>query len=165
MRALRLALCGAIVMTLAYSGVAAQVLRGGWPSVVSAAPANMGAGPLVFSEDVDGKNRPEGERTEFGSGIESIWISFEYDDYNGEKMGYIIRANGEDYRFGDLDCCEGKKGRYAFEFTRGDKGIPGAAYEVRIYANDAEIAMGGFGVKGRQGLDNDGQGGGDNDNN
>ena len=72
---------------------------------------------------------------------------------------YLVRANGEDYKFGKLNCCDSRNGRFAFPFTkRGDGGdLPGAAYDVRIYANGAEIAHGGFGVNGRGGLDNDGQ--------
>ena len=46
----------------------------------------------------------------------------------------------------------------------GNGDLPGAAYEVRLYVNGAEVAVGGFGVKGRGGLDNDDQGqGNDND--
>jgi len=33
--------------------------------------------------------------------------------------------------------------------------LGGASYDVRIYVGDAEVAHGGFGVRGRKGFDND----------
>jgi hypothetical protein len=101
-----------------------------------------------------------------GPGTDTVWVSFEFGDHDpGAELSYVARANGEDYKFGKLDCCDERSGRFAFRFTkRGDGGeIPGAAYDIRIYANGAEVAQGGFGVNGRGGLDNDGQSD-DNDN-
>jgi hypothetical protein len=71
----------------------------------------------------------------------------------------LIRANGEDYDDFKLDCCNGSNGRFAFQIRKRNGGgeLPGAAYDVRIYVNGAEVAQGGFGVNGRGGLDNDGQ--------
>ena len=88
---------------------------------------------------------------------------FPFNGYYAEEEAPDI--DGEDYKFGKLNCCGSRNGRFAFPFTKrgGGGDLPGAAYDVRIYANGAEIAHGGFGVNGRGGLDNDGQSD-DNDN-
>jgi hypothetical protein len=71
-------------------------------------------------------------------------------------MSYLVRANGEDWRWGDLDCCEGATGQFAFPLERDSgKDLGGAAYDAYVYANNAEVAHGGFGVKGRGGFDHD----------
>jgi hypothetical protein len=129
------------------------------PTTAAAAPAATSTGGLEFSTSVDSNARPENPRTEFGGGTDTVWVSFEFHDNNDDEFSYLVRANGEDYKFGKLNCCDSRNGRFAFPFTkRGDGGeLPGAAYDVRIYANGAEIAHGGFGVNGRGGLDNDGQ--------
>ena len=136
------------------------------PTTAAAAPAATSTGGLEFSTSVDSQARPENPRTEFGDGTNTVWVSFEFRDHNpGDELSYLVRANGEDYKFGKLNCCDSRDGRFAFPFTkRGDGGdLPGAAYDVRIYVNDVEVAQGGFGVNGRGGLDNDGQSD-DNDN-
>src|SRR5688572_22871746 len=119
------------------------------PATASAAPAGTWTNGLDFSTSVDSNARPENPRTEFGGGTDRVWVSFEFGDHDpGAEFSYLARANGEDYKFGKLDCCKARSGRFAFPFTkRGDSGeIPGAAYEIRIYVNDAEVAKGGFGV-------------------
>ena len=135
------------------------------PTTAAAAPAATSTNGLQFSTHVDSNARPENPRTEFGGGTETVWVSFDFRDNPGDEFSYLVRANGEDYKFGKLNCCDAREGRFAFPFTkRGDGGdLPGAAYDVRIYANGVEIAHGGFGVNGRGGLDNDGQSD-DNDN-
>jgi hypothetical protein len=133
----------------------------------AAAPAATWTDGLQFSTHVNSDGKPENPRVEFGDGTNEVWVSFEYHDHDpNAKVSYLARANGEDYKFGKLDCCEGSHGRYAFPITKRSGGgdLPGAAYDVRIYVNDAEVAQGGFGVNGRQGLDNDGEQQG-NDNN
>lgn len=132
----------------------------------SAAPAETTAGPLEFSTSVTSDARPVDPRVEFPSGTNTVWASFDYRDHDpSARVSYLVRANGEDYRYGKLDCCSSRQGRIAFPIERRNGGdLPGAAYDVRVYVNDAEIAQGSFGVRGRQGLDNDGQDE-DNDNN
>lgn len=170
---------GLVAVVLASFVIVGMPLNGGWSVLeapaVSAAPALEPAlGPaatetngLTFSSAVDSNARPIDPRTEFGGGVNTVWASFEYRDHDKDaKVTYLLRANGEDYKWGTLDCCGSGSGRAAFPITkRGSSGnLPGAAYEVRVFANGAEVAVGGFGVKGRGGLDNDGQGE-DNDNN
>ena len=127
-----------------------------------AAPARMGLDGLTFSADVDGQANPVDTRIEYDSSTERVWTSFAYRDYGGEAMSYLIRANGDDWRWGDLDCCEGSNGRFAFPIERRSGDLGGAAYDVFVYASNAEVGHGGFGVRGTQGFDdNDGD---DNDN-
>ena len=141
------------------------------PTTAAAAPAAAPAGTwtngLVFSSGITSDARPENVRTEFGSGTHTVWASFEYRDHDpNAEVSYVARANGDDYKFGKLDCCDSSNGRYAFAITKrgGGGDLPGAAYDVRVYVNGAEVAQGGFGVNGRGGLDNDGQRhGNDND--
>ena len=141
------------------------------PTVAEAAPV---AGPastevtgLIFSREIDSNGRPIGQDVEFGGSNHDVWASFDYRDHDtNAKVTYPVRANGEDYKWGTLDCCKSGSGRAAFQITKknGHGDLPGAAYEVRLYVNSAEVAVGGFGVKGRGGLDNDDQGhGNDND--
>jgi hypothetical protein len=125
-----------------------------------AAPASTWASGLQFSTSVDANGWPENPRTEFGGGTDTVWASFDFRDHDpNAQVSVVVRANGEDYKFGKLDCCRTGQGRFAFPITkRGDSGdLPGAAYDVRVYVNGAEVAQGGFGVNGRSGLDNDGQ--------
>jgi hypothetical protein len=130
------------------------------PATASAAPAATSTNGLQFSTSVDSNARPENPRTEFGGGTETVWVSFEFHDHDpNAKVSAGVRANGEDYKDFRLDCCNSRDGRFAFPFTKRNGGgeLPGAAYDVRIYVNDVEVAQGGFGVNGRGGLDNDGQ--------
>jgi hypothetical protein len=101
-------------------------------------------------------------------------------------MSYLARANGEDYSWGDLNCCQFPSHRFGFKIDRkGEQNasvstlaeqpgmmsafsvsdapalIPGAAYDVYIYLNDVEVGRGAFGVKGKKGLDS----GSDNESN
>jgi hypothetical protein len=145
------------------------------PNRAVAAPAGAPAGApvatttngLQFSTHVDSNGRPEDPRVEFGDGTNVVWASFEYRDHDpNAKVSALVRANGDDYDDFKLDCCGNRSGRFAFEITKRNGGgdLPGAAYDVRVYVNDVEVAQGGFGVNGRQGLDNDGESHG-NDNN
>ena len=136
----------------------------------AAAPAATTVGPLTFSRSMDSDGNPGGVDVEFGGGNPNIWVSFDYRDHDSNaKVTYLVRANGEDYKWGKIDCCPNNSGHAAFEITHrngGGKDLPGAAYEVHLYVNDAEVAVGGFGIKGRGGLDHDNQGkgnGNDND--
>jgi len=141
------------------------------PTSAAAAPADAPAATstsgLEFSTSVDSNARPENPRVEFGGGTHSVWASFELRDHDpNAEVTYVVQANGEDYKFGKLNCCNAGQGRFAFPITKRSGGgdLPGAAYSVRVYVNGAEVAHGGFGVKGRGGLDNDGEDQG-NDNN
>ena len=137
------------------------------PTTASAAPAATSTNGLQFSTSVDSNARPENPRTEFGGGTHTVWVSFDFRDHDPKaELSFLARANGEDYKFGKLACCDSREGRFAFPLTRrgGGGDLPGAAYDVRVYANGTEVAQGGFGVNGRGGLDNDGASD-DNDNN
>ena len=130
------------------------------PLTAAAAPVEAASGGIQFSTSVDSNARPINPRTEFGGGTNTVWASFDLGKYDrNAKVSYLVRANGEDYRYGRLDGGDGGSGRYAFAIQKrnGSGDLPGAAYDVRVYVNDVEVAHGGFGVKGRGGLDNDGQ--------
>lgn len=136
------------------------------PTIAAAAPAATSTNGIQFSTSVDSQARPENPRTEFDGGTNTVWASFEFRDHDpNARVSANVRANGEDYREYTLDCCDIRNGRFAFPITKrgGGGDLPGAAYDVRIYVNDVEVAQGGFGVNGRGGLDNDGQSD-DNDN-
>ena len=125
-----------------------------------AAPADTTSSGIEFSTSIDSNGRAVNPRTEFGGGTHTVWASFEFRDHDrNARVSYLVRANGEDYKDGRLDCCDSGQGRYAFAIEKrsGHGDLPGAAYDVRIYVNDVEVAQGGFGVNGRGGLDNDGQ--------
>jgi hypothetical protein len=131
-----------------------------------AAPAAIEVGELSFSESVDDRARPRDPKIEFDSTSDDVWVSFDYRNNSGSNVSYLARANGEDWAWGDLDCCEGSQGRYAFPLRRrSGKDLGGAAYEVFIYDGDTEKARGGFGVHGTKGFDSDGQGNSNNNGN
>jgi hypothetical protein len=165
MMIIRIAVIAAVLVTFVALGTPwnnpAVALQ---PTTAAAAPAAAPAATytdgIQFSSHVSSEGRPENPRTEFGGDTHSIWASFQYHDHDpSAKVSYLVRANGEDYKFGRLDCCNGSNGRYAFPITKRNGGgdLPGAAYDVRVYVNDVEVAQGGFGVNGRDGLDQDGQ--------
>jgi hypothetical protein len=131
------------------------------------APAGMGTNSLTFATDVDDRANAVRPQTEFSSHTERVWATFAYRDYSGESMSYLVRANGEDWRWGDLDCCEGQGGQFAFPIERrSNNDLGGAAYDVFIYANNAEVGHAGFGVRGTQGFDdNDGDDNGNSNGN
>ena len=131
----------------------------------AAAPAATDLTELAFSEAVNDRNEPIEQRTEFDY-PDQVWVSFGYSNHDpNARVSYLVRANGEDFRWGDLDCCGGRQGRYAFPIERrSGRELGGAAYEVRIYVGDVEVAQGGYGVRGREGFDSDNQdSGNDND--
>jgi hypothetical protein len=168
---------GLVAAVLASFVIVGMPLNGGWTGVTTASaapalapvhgPASTETNGLTFSSGIDSDARPIDVRTEFSGGTNVVWASFDYRDHDkNAKVTYLLRANGEDYKWGTLDCCGSGSGRAAFPITKRGSGgdLPGAAYEVRLFVNSAEVAVGGFGVKGRGGLDNDGQGqGNDND--
>ena len=134
-------------------------------AAAAAAPAATDLTELAFSESVNDRAEPIDQRTEFGDPLQ-VWVSFGYANHDPNvRVSYLVRANGEDFRWGDLDCCGGRDGRFAFPIERGNGGeLPGAVYDVRIFMGDAEVASGGFGVRGREGFDSDNQdSGNDND--
>ena len=133
---------------------------GAWTvrSAEAAAPAATDLTELAFSEAVNDQREPINPRTEFAD-PDQVWVSFGYRNHDPNvKVSYLVRANGEDFRWGDLDCCGGREGRFAFPIERrSGRELGGAAYEVRIYMGEAEVAHGGFGVRGREGFDSDNQ--------
>ena len=149
------------VGAMAVRGMVVALLLGGAALAVSgeslAAPAGATIGELVFSEEVTERAEPVNPRIDFGSDTERVWVSFEYRDVEpGASVSYLVRANDRDFRFGRLQCCGGRNGRFAFAIEgqrRGDLG--GAAYEVFIYFDDVEVGRGCFGIHGTQSFDND----------
>lgn len=146
-----------VVLGMPWNG--AGTGEGFGPRIASAAPAAASSGGIEFSTSVNANARAANPRVEFSGGTHTVWASFQLRDHDrGAKVSYLVRANGEDYRYGDLDCCKAGNGWYAFPIQKRNGGeLPGAAYDVRVYVNNVEVAHGGFGVTGRGGLDNDGQ--------
>ena len=122
--------------------------------VVLAAPAAIQIGDITFSKHVDGNAQPIDPQIEFSSRTNRVWASFSYQDNGGARLSYLIRANGSDWQSGDLNCCFTQAGRFAFPIRRpSGKDLGGAAYEVRIFDGDIDLANGGFGVKGTKAFD------------
>jgi hypothetical protein len=122
------------------------------PAAVEAAPVNESAASISFADHEDGS----GETIEFRRGEGAIYAMVDYPSGgSGSHLSYILRLNGDDYKWGDLKCgstCSS----FTFRIDSKDNGsIPGGAYEVLVYDGDTEIARGGFGVKGGKGSDND----------
>ncbi|MFN8523181.1 MAG: hypothetical protein U0821_08760 [Chloroflexota bacterium] len=123
-----------------------------------AAPAN-GVDAISFAHGMGSDGSPIGPAVEFGKDSAEVWAIIDFRNVPpGAKMTYLLRVNGEDYSWGDLNCCGGvQNGRLGFQLRKRNGGggdLPGGAYRLFIYENDKEVAQGGFGVKGRQGLDN-----------
>lgn len=125
-------------------------------SSVSAAPAGSWADAVAVSHGITNDAQPIHEDIEYSSGTDHVWISFNLHDHDqNAKISYLARANGDDYKWGTLDKAKCSNCRYAFALDgKNGKGLPGAAYDVRVFVNDAEVAQVGFGVGGKQGLDN-----------
>jgi hypothetical protein len=153
----RLLISASLLTAIALLGVgfggSADSLR---PSPVAAAPAATTVDGLDFSHGITSDAQPVNPDIEYGKGENKVWVSFNYRDHNpATKVSYLVRAGGKDYVWGRLDCCSSGSGRFAFPIERRNGGqLAGAAYDVRIYVSDVEVAHGGFGVKGKQGLDN-----------
>ena len=114
-------------------------------------------GGLSFSDSVDERARPIGADVDFSPETMRLWVSFNYYDFKaGSRVHYVVKAHGEDLMTGDLTCCEGANGRYAFplEYER-DRAFGGAAYEVIIVVGKTEASRGMFVVRGTGGFDND----------
>jgi hypothetical protein len=123
-------------------------------------------GGLSFSTSVNEQARPVAPAMRFSGTTLRLWISFNYYDYDARtrpRVRYVIRANGEEWQSGDLTCCEGTTGRYAFPIERErDRPLGGAGYQVSIYVGDVEASRGEFVVLGTGGFDNDNNDNGNN---
>ncbi|MCC7104584.1 MAG: hypothetical protein IT307_05525 [Chloroflexi bacterium] len=131
-------------------------------SPASAGPAAQGGpgvGALTFSSGMTSQFLPDNAAIEFDSDNDGVYVTFEYFNMPaGATLSRIVRFEGEDYNFGDLDCCSQGNGRSGFRVVKrdGKEGqIPGGAYDVRIYLGGTELQHGGFGVKGTEGGDHD----------
>ena len=121
------------------------------PEAVQASPANQSVS--LFFSDQSGS----GEQVEYNRGENVIWAHLDGVP-TGANLSYILRLNGDDYKWGKLDCCKNGGGSVEFPVFNKDgkgKGIPGGAYALYVYDGDKELAHGGFGVKGGKGSDND----------
>ena len=121
------------------------------PAAVEASPANQSAS-ITFADHSD----RSGEDIEFRKGEGAVWAFVDYPaGGSGNHLSYILRLNGDDYKWGDIKCGS-SCGSFSFRLSSKDNGnIPGGAYALYIYDGDTEIAHGGFGVKGGKGSDND----------
>jgi hypothetical protein len=169
---LRLAVLALLMVTLAQTGRAGAMPPIPARPVVHVLPA-AGApavraneiGGLSFSESVNEQARPVNPAQSFSGTTMRLWISFNYYDYDYQKrprVRYVIRANGDTWQEGDLTCCDGPQGRYAFPIERErDRALGGAGYQVSIFVGDVEASRGEFQVYGTGGFDNENS---DNDN-
>ena len=121
------------------------------PAVVQASPANQLA-TISFADHGDGS----GEVIYFRRGEGAVYANVDYPGGgSGSHLSYILRLNGDDYKWGDIKCGS-NCGSFALRLTSKDNGgIPGGAYLLLVYDGDTEIARAGFGVKGGKGSDND----------
>ena len=123
--------------------------------VALAAPAGIQVSEIAFSPAVDKLGNPVNPGIQYPSGTQTVWASFDFDMFsNGERVEYLLQANGRDFQWGALDCCGGPVGRYAFPISRpSGRLLGGAAYKLTLYANDRAVAEGGFGINGTGGFD------------
>jgi len=179
----RILVAGALVVGTVFlaGGFMDQADPGG--RTVQAAPAadvgNFRLGGILFSTEVGDNFVPKDPRIEFPSDTD-VWITTEYTGYTGGQLSFLVRANGEDYAWGKVpNCCQFPEHRIGFKLRhRGElesaspsfaqpgilsalsvlaapAELPGAAYDVFVYLNNEEVGRAGFGIKGKQGLDND----------
>jgi len=121
------------------------------PTAVEAAPANQSVSLTIVDHKNDGTDQAQ---VEFNKGEGKVWALVNGVPA-GANLSYILRLNGDDYKWGKLDCCSGG-GSTEFSLSSKDNGdIPGGAYELYVYDGDKELARTGFGVKGGRGSDND----------
>jgi hypothetical protein len=154
-------------------------------SAVLAAPAaDVGTfrlGAIRFATEVQNEFMPVNPQVEFSSGTD-VWVVSEYVGYTSGILSFVVRANEFDYAWGRVpNCCTFSERRIGFKLDRrGEYGaipptvaqpgivsalgvasaptaLPGAAYLVIFYLNDEEVGSAGFGIRGREGLDNDNQ--------
>jgi hypothetical protein len=129
--------------------------------VASASPANVTANlQFAYTVTPDAQIVYQAESDYFSRETHLVWAVLDfYDLAPGTRLTYVLRANDGDYRSGRLPCCDNlTTGRLAFPITRrndSDRTVPGARYEMFVYAGDQQIAEGSFGVRGGRGLDND----------
>ena len=154
---LRRVLVGAAIVA-AVAGLAPAIQE---QPVAAASPANA-SGNLQFAYTVtpDAEIVAEAESDYFSSETRVVWAVLDfYDLAPNTRLTYTLRANDRVYRRGTLPCCgDQTSGRLAFPITRRDDPdgtVPGARYEMVVYAGDQQIAEGSFGVRGTRGLDND----------
>ncbi len=155
-----------LLAALTLLGIAALAATG---DPAFGAPAATNLGDLAFSQSVDREARPQGRGVLFPPGTSEVWASFEYRDHEpGKRLTFLVTVDGQDFQFGDLTCCAGSGGRYAFPIRRLLTRSNVAGYEVRVFEDGVELTSGFFAVGGIPndndvGGDNDGGGGSDND--
>jgi hypothetical protein len=153
-------------------------------SVQAAPSTDVGTfrlGAIRFATEVQNEFMPVNPQVEFSSGTD-VWVVTEYVGYTSGVLSFLVRANEADYAWGRVpNCCQFSERRIGFKLDhRGEygaipptvaqpgilsalgvaaapAGLPGAAYNVIFYLNDEEVGQAGFGIKGREGLDNDNQ--------
>ncbi|MFN8637321.1 MAG: hypothetical protein U0893_26015 [Chloroflexota bacterium] len=142
----RLLLCAALIVAFASLGSFTRT-----PATVEAAPANQSVTIYVTDHQDAGSDQAQ---VEFQRGEGRVWAHVEGIPA-GANLSYILRLNGDDYKWGKLDCCK-SGGTAIFAITSKDDGsIPGGAYLLLVYDGDKELGRTGFGVKGGKGSDND----------
>ena len=174
---------GALVVSTVVGMNSVAAFTGMGTSAVQAAPAadvgNFRLGAIRFATEVQNEFTPVNPRIEFSSGTD-VWVVTEYTGYTGGVLSFLVRANGMDYAWGRVpNCCTFSEHRIGFLLDhrghyRADSpsvaqpgivsalgvvaapaALPGAAYDVFIYLNDEEVGSAGFGIRGKEGLDND----------
>lgn len=162
---IRVVLVAAILGGMAFAGAGGALATSGPRADIVAAPAAVDISGLTFSEAVNDRAEPINPLVEFRSGIDRVWVSFDYRNNDpGTRLTFVAQANGMDFRDGVLECCANRDGRFAFALQRRRGDLGGAAYEVIIYSGNSELTRGGFGVRGVERFDNDNRRDDDNDN-
>jgi len=135
---------------------ASMSLLGRQPVAVQASPANQ-QGSVYFTDHSD--DGPENAQVGFGKNEGVVWAIIDTGGRGpGAHLSYILRLNGDDYKWGDIKTGSSTPGQFSLALSNKDsksKGLPGGAYQLLVYDGDVEIARGGFGVNGGKGSDND----------
>ena len=143
-----------------------------WLAAQQPAPAfaqSPAVGGLTFSKAKNDANQPIDSSTGFVPPIQQVWVTFDYSGWTaGTRLSRIVRFNEQDIIVGDLQCCPGGSGRYAFPISATPPGsLPEGGFEVIIYINGVEAQRAGFAVLTTSGSGTSGskdQGGNDNGN-
>ncbi len=137
-----------------------------------AAPNNVTVAQIRFARDATPDGAPIGEAIEFFDDNNGVWAIVDFaEGSSGARLSYVLRLNGEDYTFGNIECCGGLgSGRFAFQLRRPNGNeLPGGSFRLFLYEGFTEIGQAGFGIRGGQGADNgnapSNTRNGDNDNN
>ena len=115
------------------------------PTETAHAAAKVGA--LSFSRTRTSDNKPNVPLGRFRYPIGEVWVTFDVTDAQpGDRITRIVRFNGEDRVWGDLNCPA--RGRCGFRIAAGPgDSLTEGGWSVVVLVNGVQASIGGFGVQ------------------